>query len=245
MSGASTLPGAVLERETSGIVRTGRPAGGVHVRQELLKFLVGLPDGGHQVLRVLQGPDVLSAGQSIRAQRLPEPEDMIFLAFTARPARPIQRDHLPALTLPGASRSVTEPGSCTRLERRTSSPVSWDLDRCAGCPVPGRAAGPPGIPLDQRRPEASFHEPRRFWTSDPGCDWCEGIGLSGSYELPCGESQGRALPEDSVMHPWEHCQNQPGLGHTRTAAIPGLASPRPWRWGTPGERRITGAPRAC
>lgn len=70
-------------------------------------------------------------------------------------------------------------------------------------------------------------------------------GLSASYELPCGEPQGRALPEDSVMHPWERCQNQPGLGHTRTAALPGLASPRPWRWGTPGERRITGAARAC
>ena len=58
---------------------------------------------------------------------------------------------------------------------------------------PGRAAGLAGVPRDQQRPEAPFREPRCFWTWNPGCDAYEGIGLSGSYELPCGEPQRRSL----------------------------------------------------
>jgi hypothetical protein len=53
---------------------------------------------------------------------------------------------------------------------------------------------------------ASSHQKPRwlaaaFWTWNPGCNGCEDIGLSGSYELPCGEPQGRSLTEHSVMHP--------------------------------------------
>ena len=42
----------------------------------------------------------MNARQNIRAQRVPEPTDRILLAPPARPACPVQRDRLPALTLP-------------------------------------------------------------------------------------------------------------------------------------------------